>query len=132
MANLPPPGMNPRDKRPGDRRTLGSTTGRPGGAVWYVLGLVMLMALAAQFYLQPAGKPISYSDFKQAVRNGQVTEVHVAEQTIRGTTIKASAELKTPFVISLQGGYLNQNYYDPAEQDIEDFNVKLVYRLFIP
>jgi hypothetical protein len=55
-----------------------------------------------------------------------------AEQTIRGTTIKASAELKTPFVISLQGGYLNQNYYDPAEQDIEDFNVKLVYRVFIP
>jgi hypothetical protein len=55
-----------------------------------------------------------------------------AEQTIRGTTIKASAELKTPFVISLQGGYLNQNYYDPAEQDIQDFNVKLVYRVFIP
>ncbi|HET7506692.1 MAG TPA: translocation/assembly module TamB domain-containing protein [Kofleriaceae bacterium] len=55
-----------------------------------------------------------------------------AEQTIRGTTIKAQAELKTPFLISLQGGYLNQNYYDPAEQDIEDFNVKLVYRVFIP
>jgi len=55
-----------------------------------------------------------------------------AEQTIRGTTIKARAELKTPFVFSLQGGYLNQNYYDPAEQDIEDFNVKLVYRVFIP
>ncbi|MEO7730540.1 MAG: translocation/assembly module TamB domain-containing protein, partial [Kofleriaceae bacterium] len=62
-----------------------------------------------------------------------------AEQTIRGTTIKARAELKTPFVIvrggekvSLQGGYLKQNYYDPAEQDIEDINVKLVYRVFIP
>jgi hypothetical protein len=55
-----------------------------------------------------------------------------AEQTIRGTTIKARAELKTPFVISLQGGYLNQDYDDPAEQDIEDFNVKLVYRVFIP
>jgi hypothetical protein len=55
-----------------------------------------------------------------------------AEQTIRGTTIKARAELKTPFVISLQGGYLNQSYKDPAEQDIEDFNVKLVYRVFIP
>jgi len=55
-----------------------------------------------------------------------------AEQTIRGTTIKALAELKTPFVISLQGGYLNQNYYDPAEQDIKDYNVKLVYRVFIP
>ncbi|HEY0480157.1 MAG TPA: translocation/assembly module TamB domain-containing protein [Kofleriaceae bacterium] len=55
-----------------------------------------------------------------------------AEQTIRGTTIKGRAELKTPFVISLQAGYLNQNYYDPAEQDIEDYNVKLVYRVFIP
>ncbi|HEX2687231.1 MAG TPA: translocation/assembly module TamB domain-containing protein [Kofleriaceae bacterium] len=55
-----------------------------------------------------------------------------AEQTIRGTTIKARAELKTPLAVSLQGGYLNQNYYDPAEQDIEDVNVKLVYRVFIP
>ena len=57
-----------------------------------------------------------------------------AEQTIRGTTIKLRAELRTPFVVSLQGGYLNQNYYDPAEQDIVDYDVKLVYRyrLFIP
>ncbi|HEX7842264.1 MAG TPA: translocation/assembly module TamB domain-containing protein, partial [Kofleriaceae bacterium] len=57
-----------------------------------------------------------------------------AEQTIRGTTIKGRAELKTPFSVSLQGGYLKQNYYDPAEQDIEDLDVKLVYRyrVFIP
>ena len=55
-----------------------------------------------------------------------------AEQTIRGTIIKLRGELKTPFVISLQGGYLNQNYYDPAEQDIKDIDVKLVYRVFIP
>jgi hypothetical protein len=57
-----------------------------------------------------------------------------AEQTIRGTTIKLRAELRTPFVVSLQGGYLHQHYYDPAEQDIVDIDVKLVYRyrLFIP
>ncbi len=55
-----------------------------------------------------------------------------AEQTIRGTTIKVQSEIKTPYPISLQGGYLNQNYYDPAEQDIEDINVKLVYRVLIP
>jgi hypothetical protein len=54
------------------------------------------------------------------------------EQTIRGTTQKFRAELKTPFVISLQGGYLKNSYYDPAEQDIEDIDVKLVYRVFIP
>jgi cell division protease FtsH len=85
MANLPnPPGVNPRDKRPGDRRTFGSA-GRPGGAVWYVLGFLMLMALANVWYLQPAGKTISYSEFKEFVRSGQVTEVHVGEQTIRGS-----------------------------------------------
>jgi len=56
-----------------------------------------------------------------------------AEQTIRGATINARAELKTPFKVSVQGGYLNKNFYDPAEQDIEDYNVKLVKTfLFIP
>src|SRR5687768_14405534 len=85
MANSPnPSGLNPRDKRPGERRTFGST-GRPGGAVWYVLGFLMLMALANVWYLQPAGRTVSYSDFKQAVRSGQVAEVIVGEQSIHGT-----------------------------------------------
>jgi cell division protease FtsH len=75
--------MNPRDKRTGDRRSL-STSGRPGGAVWYVLGFLMLMALAQAWFLAPSGRTVSYSDFKQAVRGGQVAEVHVGEQTIRG------------------------------------------------
>src|SRR5690349_4443293 len=84
MADLrTPPGMNPRDKRKGERRMLGG--GRPGGAVWYVLGFLMLMALAQTWFMTPAGRPVSYSDFKQAVRAGQVAEVVVGEQTIRGT-----------------------------------------------
>jgi cell division protease FtsH len=77
--------MNPRDKRPGDRRPLGSGTGRPGGAVWYVLGFLLLMALAQAWFLAPGGRQISYSDFKQAIRSSQVAEVYVGEQTIRGT-----------------------------------------------
>src|SRR4051812_6181372 len=76
--------MNPRDKRPGDRRTLG-TGGRPGGAVWYVLGFLLLFGIAQTWFMIPAGKQISYSDFKNAVRTGQVAEVYVGEQTIRGT-----------------------------------------------
>ena len=76
--------MNPRDKRSGDRRTLG-TPGRPAGAVWYVLGFLMLMALANTWYMQPSGREVPYSDFKQAVRNGLVAEVWVGEQTVRGT-----------------------------------------------
>ena len=84
MANLrTPPGLNPRDKRTGERRTsLG--TNRPGGAVWYVLGFLMLMALAQAWFLQPGGNVLSYSDFKRAVRAGQVAEVMVGEQTIYG------------------------------------------------
>src|SRR5438874_4164427 len=84
MANLRiPPGMNPRDKRAGDRRSL--APGRPGGAVWYILGLLFLLALAQAWFMAPAGRPISYSEFKQAVRSGQVAEVFVGDQTVRGT-----------------------------------------------
>jgi len=75
--------MNPRDRRPGDRRSL--TPGRPGGAVWYVLGLLFLLALAQAWFMAPQGRQISYSEFKQAVRAGQVAEVFVGDQTIRGT-----------------------------------------------
>src|SRR5678816_4058598 len=78
-----PPGMNPRDRRPGDRRSL--APGRPGGAVWYILGLLFLLALAQAWFMAPPGRQISYSEFKQAVRAGQVAEVFVGEQTVRGT-----------------------------------------------
>ncbi|MBI2188096.1 MAG: ATP-dependent metallopeptidase FtsH/Yme1/Tma family protein [Acidobacteria bacterium] len=79
-----PPGINPRDKRSGDRRAL-PRPGRPGGAVWYVLGFLMLMALAQTWLLAPTGRQISYSEFKAAVRAGRVAEVTISEQTIRGT-----------------------------------------------
>jgi cell division protease FtsH len=76
--------LNPRDKRPGERRQLAGP-GRPAGAVWYVLGFLLLMALAQAWFLAPSGLQISYSEFKQAVRGGQVQDVVVGEQTIRGT-----------------------------------------------
>jgi cell division protease FtsH len=76
--------MNPRDKRPGDRRAV-QRPGRPAGAIWYVLGFLMLMALAQAWFLAPAGRQISYSEFKTAVRGGQVADVTVGDQTIRGT-----------------------------------------------
>ena len=76
--------MNPRDKRPGERRGL-PAPGRPGGAVWYVLGFLLLMALAQAWFLAPSGRQVSYSEFKTAVRGGQIQEVVVGEQTVRGT-----------------------------------------------
>src|SRR3954467_1437153 len=90
MANLRnPSGMNTRDKRGGsDRRSL--APGRPGGAVWYILGLLFLLALAQAWFMAPQGRQISYSEFKQAVRAGQVAEVFVGDQAIRGTYKKSA------------------------------------------
>ncbi|MEQ1758635.1 MAG: ATP-dependent zinc metalloprotease FtsH [Vicinamibacterales bacterium] len=70
-------------RRPGDRRTLG--TPRPGGAVWYVLGFLLVMALVQAWFMAPSGQSVSYSEFKRAIRTGQVAEVVVGEQTIRGS-----------------------------------------------
>jgi cell division protease FtsH len=79
-----PPGLNPRDRRPGDRRPLGPGS-RPGGAIWYVLGFLFLMALAQAWFLAPSGRQIPYSEFKQLLRSGQVAEVTIGDQTIHGT-----------------------------------------------
>ena len=81
MANRFPSGMNPRERRSGSQ----PRTGRPGGAVWYVLGFLMVMALTQAWFFAPAGHQISYSEFKTAVRGGQVADVVVGEQTIRGS-----------------------------------------------
>jgi hypothetical protein len=70
-----------------------------------------------------------------------VRVVGEGEQTIRGYTINARVEVNTNWHFnhivtddrfSLQGGYLDKNFYDPAEQDINDAQIKAVYRLFIP
>jgi len=53
--------------------------------VWYILALLFLLALGQAWFMAPAGRQISYSEFKQAVRSGQVAEVFVGDQTIRGT-----------------------------------------------
>src|ERR1044072_4429280 len=85
MANLrTPPGLNRRDRRPGDRRTLGPAA-RPGGPVRDVLGALLLLALVQTWFLSSSGHQVSYSDFKQAVRAGRVADVTVGEQTILGT-----------------------------------------------
>ena len=50
MANLrTPPGLNPRDKRPGEKRTL-RTAGRAGGPIWYFLGGLLLLVLVLILY----------------------------------------------------------------------------------
>jgi TamB, inner membrane protein subunit of TAM complex len=54
------------------------------------------------------------------------------EQTVRGSTVNARVEVRTPFRVTLTGAYLNKNFDSEAEEDIRDRQLKLVYRFFIP
>jgi hypothetical protein len=86
---------------------------------------------------------------KKAIEN--IRLIGDAEQTTRGYTLNARAEVKTPPVApyvlpmwlnpwrtftrdrtTLQGAVLKKEFNDPAEIDITDFQAKAVYRLFIP
>jgi cell division protease FtsH len=79
----PPSGLNPRDKRPGERRGFG--IGRRPSGIWWVVAIIAAMALTQAFFFPKAGRQISYSEFKTAVREGRVAEVSVGETAIQGT-----------------------------------------------
>jgi cell division protease FtsH len=82
--------LSSRDRKPGERRGLAPQ--RPAFSIWYVLGLLLLLALAQAWFLTPAGRQIPYSEFKTLVRNGQVIEATVADQTINGKLREAQGE----------------------------------------
>jgi cell division protease FtsH len=58
-------------------------------ALWWVLGALMLLAIGQAYFLAPAGRQISYSEFKGLVRGGQVAEVQVGDAIIHGTLKKS-------------------------------------------
>jgi cell division protease FtsH len=65
--------------------------------MWYVLGVLLLVALGqAFFYALQSGDTISYSDFKNYVRQHKVQEVVVGEDRVRGT-LKANGGKARPF-----------------------------------
>src|SRR5881394_3837178 len=73
-----------QNRRSGERRTGPRTA--PGGAVWYVLGFLLLLALAQAFFTQISnGETIPYSDFKVMVRENKVQEVWLSDDRVRGT-----------------------------------------------
>jgi len=76
---------NPLLPSGGNKRTAPS---RPT-AIWWVLGVLVILALAQAYLLSPAGRQISYSEFKGLVRGGQVTEVTVGDTIIRGQLKKS-------------------------------------------
>jgi cell division protease FtsH len=75
------PRLNPRG---GDRRGQRQLTARQSSPLWYGLAFLILLGLAQMYYLTPAGRTLPYSEFKQLLKNGQVAEVSIGDQTIRG------------------------------------------------
>ena len=80
---MPSPSLPPGGK---DRRQ--PTTSKPT-ALWWVLGVLTLLAIGQAYFLAPTGRQISYSEFKTMVRAGQVAEVAVGDTVIHGTLKKA-------------------------------------------
>jgi cell division protease FtsH len=76
------PRFNPRG---GDRRGQRQLTGRQSSPLWYGLAFLILLGVAQMYYLAPAGKTIPYSEFKSLLKNGQVAEVTIGDQALRGT-----------------------------------------------
>jgi cell division protease FtsH len=94
MADTPnPPAKN---RRSTERRT--GPRGAPASAVWYVLGFLLLLALAQAFFFQlQSGETISYSDFKARVRQDKVQEVTLSEDRVRGLLKPEGGAKPKPF-----------------------------------
>src|SRR5215213_7393875 len=75
--SVPPGGKNTR--QPSTKPT----------ALWWVLGVLTLLAIGQAYFLAPQGRQISYSEFKGLVRGGNVAEVAVGDTIIHGTLKKA-------------------------------------------
>ena len=88
---------NPRAKRHGPERRLNPRPG-PASAMWYVLGFFLLLALAQTvFYSSTAGDTITYSEFKQHLREGRLQEVTVGIDVVRGVLKPGEGGNPRPF-----------------------------------
>ena len=78
------PRFNPR----GGKGPLGK---RPATTLWYGLAFLLLLGLWQMFNFTSAGRAIPYSEFKALVKNGEVSDVTIGEQTIHGELRQAPA-----------------------------------------
>jgi cell division protease FtsH len=92
MASSRPAPPNPRG---GDRRGASRLTSRPSSPLWYGLALLLVLGLAQAYYMTPPGRSIPYSEFKQLVKNGEVAEISIGDQAIRGTLKAGDAKTRT-------------------------------------
>jgi cell division protease FtsH len=75
---------------------------RPGWSLWYGLGLLLVLGLVQMYFMVPPGRTLSYSEFKALVRSGDVSEVTIGEQSLRGTLKPAAGgqDKPQPFIVN--------------------------------
>jgi cell division protease FtsH len=87
MADTP---QRPTNRRGSDRRAGPRTA---PGAVWYVLGFLLLLLLAQAFISQlKNGETIPYSEFKVRVRDNKVQEVTLSDDRLYGVMKPVNGE----------------------------------------
>jgi cell division protease FtsH len=67
---------------------------RPGLSLWYGLGLLLLLGVVQLYYMTPGGHLLPYSEFKTNLRNGNIAEVTIGDQTLHGTLKSATGDDK--------------------------------------
>ena len=53
--------------------------------MWLVLAVLLVLGVSQMLVMAPTGRSLPYSEFKALVRSGQVAEIAITEQSIRGT-----------------------------------------------
>src|SRR5215218_3764914 len=87
---MPKPKGTPRfNPRSGDRRGKTQVGQRPSPSVWYGLAFVLLLVLVQTYYLTAPSQTIPYSEFRTLLKNGEIVEVTIGDQLIRGTLKQA-------------------------------------------
>src|SRR6266571_2692849 len=89
----PTPRFNPRG---GDRRGPRPGMQRGASSLWYGLGFLLLLGIAQLYYLAPSGRVINYSELKTLLKSGQIADLTIGDQVIRGN-LKSGDEKSKAF-----------------------------------
>jgi len=92
MATPNRPGKPRFNPRSGDRRGQRPLGGRPASSLWYGLAFLLLLAVGQMYFLTPNGRTLPYSEFKSLLKAGEITDVTIGDQVIRGTLKQADAK----------------------------------------
>lgn len=112
--------MNDKNTNGRSRKGLGSRT---PFSLWYVLAAIGLMLLVQNILFTKPFEQLPYSDFKAYVRQGQIEEVQIGAQTIRGTRRAPANAAEKP--LSLR--FMTVRVDDPGLiQELETHQVKYV------